>query len=86
QISQIVDRISHNENFDARTWGQEIETAWRPSRNFRLDATLGLLDTRIGKGAQSIDVMDRTQGNSDWMLLRPWIQVPSNCVAPTALV
>ncbi len=86
QISQIVDRISLNENFDARTWGLEIETAWRPSRNFRLDATLGLLDTRIGKGAQSIDVMDRTQGNSDWMLLRPWIQVPSNCVAPTALV
>src|SRR3546814_14117885 len=30
--------------------------------------------------------MDRTQGNPDWMLLRPWLQVPSNCIAPTALV
>ena len=86
QISQIVDRISLNENFSAKTWGLEIETAWRPSRNFRLDATLGLLDTRIDKGAQSIDVMDRTQGNPDWMLLRPWLQVPSNCIAPKALV
>ena len=86
QISQIVDRISLNENFSAKTWGLELETAWRPSRNFRLDATLGLLDTRIDKGAKSIDVMDRTQGNPDWMLLRPWIQVPSNCIAPTALV
>lgn len=82
QISQIVDRISLNENFNASTWGLELEAAWRPSRNFRLDATLGLLRTRIGKGAQSIDVMDRTQGNPDWMVLRPWIQVPSNCVAP----
>ncbi|MBB6425046.1 TonB-dependent receptor domain-containing protein [Sphingopyxis sp. JAI128] len=86
QISQIVDRISLNENFSAKTWGLELETAWRPSRNFRLDATLGLLDTRIDKGAKSIDVMDRTQGNPDWMLLRPWLQVPSNCIAPTALV
>ncbi len=82
QISQIVDRISLNENFNASTWGLELEAAWRPSRNFRLDATLGLLRTRIGKGAQSIDVMDRTQGNPDWMVLRPWIQVPSNCIAP----
>ena len=86
QISQIVDRISLNENFSAKTWGLELETAWRPSRNFRLDATLGLLDTRIDKGAKSIDVMDRTQGNPDWMLLRPWLQVPSNCIAPKALV
>ena len=86
QISQIVDRISLNENFSAKTWGLELESAWRPSRNFRLDATLGLLDTRIDKGARSIDVMDRTQGNPDWMLLRPWIQVPSNCIAPKAHV
>ncbi len=86
QTSQIVDRISLNENFSAKTWGLELETAWRPSRNFRLDATLGLLDTRIDKGARSIDVMNRTQGNPDWMLLRPWIQVPSNCIAPKALV
>ena len=86
QISQIVDRISLNENFDATSWGLELETAWRPSRAFRVDANLGYLQTRLKKGAKSIDVMNRTQGNPDWVLLRPWIQLPSNCIAPRELV
>ncbi len=86
QISQIVDRISYNENFDATSWGLEFEAAWRPSRAFRLDANLGYLKTRLKDGAQSIDVMNRTQGNPDWVVLRPWIQAPSNCIAPRALV
>ena len=47
-----------------------------------MDANLGYLRTRLKKGARSIDVMNRTQGNSDWVVLRPWIQVPSNCIAP----
>jgi outer membrane receptor protein involved in Fe transport len=83
QVSQIVDRISLNENFDSRTWGLELETIWRPNRNFRMDANLGYLNTKIADGEGSIDVMDRTQGNADWTVLRPWLQVPSNCVAPT---
>lgn len=83
QVSQIVDRISLNENFDARIWGLEIETLYRPTPNLQLDANLGYLNTRIGDGEGSIDVMDRTQGDEEWTVLRPWIQVPSNCVAPT---
>lgn len=86
QVSQIVDRIAYNENFDATAWGLELEAAWRPSRAFRMDGNLGYLKTRLGKGAQSIDVMNRTQGNPDWVVLRPWLQVPSNCIAPKALV
>ncbi|MEW4468982.1 TonB-dependent receptor [Parasphingorhabdus sp. JC815] len=86
QISQIVDRISLNENFDATSWGLELETAWRPSRAFQVDANLGYLQTRLKKGAKSIDVMNRTQGNPDWVLLRPWIQLPSNCIAPAQVV
>ncbi|RHW18581.1 TonB-dependent receptor [Sphingomonas gilva] len=86
QVSQIVDRISLNENFDARSMGLEFEMAWRPSRSFRLDANLGYLDTRIADGEQSIDVMDRTQGNEDWVVVRPWVQVPSNCIAPREAV
>ena len=82
QVSQIVDRISLNENFDATTWGLEFEAAWRPSRNFRVDSNLGYLRTRIGKGEQSIDVMNRTQGNEDWVVVRPQLGVPSNCIAP----
>lgn len=86
QVSQIVDRISLNENFDAESMGLEFEVAYTPTPAFRIDATLGLLKTRIGDGESSIDVMNRTQGNKDWMVLRPWMQVPSNCIAPTAHV
>ncbi|WP_255211527.1 TonB-dependent receptor domain-containing protein [Sphingopyxis granuli] len=86
QVSQIVDRIAYNENFNATSWGLELEAAWRPSRAFRVDGNLGYLRTRLGKGAQSIDVMDRTQGDPDWVVLRPWLQVPSNCIVPRAYV
>ncbi|MBJ7498661.1 MAG: TonB-dependent receptor [Sphingopyxis sp.] len=86
QISQIVDRIAYNENFDATSWGLELEAAWRPSRAFRVDANLGYLRTRLDNGEQSIDVMNRTQGNADWVVLRPWLQAPSNCIAPRVLV
>ncbi|MGB7411725.1 MAG: TonB-dependent receptor [Sphingopyxis granuli] len=86
QVSQIVDRIAYNENFNATSWGLELEAAWRPSRAFRVDGNLGYLRTRLGKGAQSIDVMNRTQGDPDWVVLRPWLQVPSNCIAPRAYV
>ena len=83
QVSQIVDRISLNENFDARIWGAELEAIFHVTDRFRLDSNLGYLNTRIADGEGSIDVMNRTQGNADWTLLRPWVQVPSNCIAPT---
>lgn len=86
QVSQIVDRIALNENFDATSWGLEFEAAWRPSRAFRVDANLGYLKTRLKEGSQSIDVMNRTQGDDDWVVVRPFLQVPSNCIAPRAYV
>ena len=86
QVSQIVDRISLNENFDARIWGLEFETVYKPTPNFQIDANVGYLKTRVADGEGSVDVMNRTQGNADWITLRPWIQVPSNCIAPRDLV
>ncbi|MGL3823442.1 TonB-dependent receptor domain-containing protein [Sphingopyxis sp. R3-92] len=86
QVSQIVDRIALNENFDATSWGLEFEAAWRPSRAFRVDTNLGYLKTRLKSGSQSIDVMNRTQGDDDWVIVRPFLQVPSNCIAPRAYV
>ena len=86
QVSQIVDRISLNENFDAESMGLELEAAYQVTPSFRINANFGYLKTRIADGEGSIDVMNRTQGNPDWMVLRPWVQVPSNCVAPTAIV
>ena len=86
QVSQIVDRISLNENFDATSAGVEFEAVWRPTENFRMDANVGFLKTQIANGEASIDVMNRTQGNEDWVVLRPWVQVPSNCIAPKEYV
>ena len=83
QVASIMERAIHNENFDAEIWGAEFETAWTPTRNFRLDATLGLLRSKIGKGQESIDVMNRTQGNPDWVTITPWPGSPSTCIVPT---
>lgn len=86
QVSQITDRTSFNENFDAEVWGLEFETDWQVNDNFRLNANVGYLNTRIADGEGSIDVMNRTAGDPDWTLIRPWVQVPSNCIAPTEFV
>ena len=86
QVSQITDRTSFNENFDAEVWGFEIESNWQVTNHFRIDANVGYLQTRIGDGEGSIDVMNRTAGNEDWTVVRPWVQVPSNCIAPTEFV
>jgi iron complex outermembrane receptor protein len=82
QVSQIRDRTAVNENFDAKIWGLEFEATYSPSRNLRFIANLGYLDTEIAQGERSIDIMNRTQGNPDYILVKPWIQLPSNCVVP----
>jgi outer membrane receptor protein involved in Fe transport len=86
QVSQIVDRLALNENFDAEVWGAELELAYRPTSRFRVNANLGYLGSKISKGMKSIDVMNRTQGNEDWVLIKPWIQLASNCIAPRSIV
>ena len=82
QVSQIKNRTAVNENFDAQAWGVELETVFSPSRNLQIVANLGYLDTKIADGESSINLMDRTQGNPDIVLARPWVQIPSNCVVP----
>jgi outer membrane receptor protein involved in Fe transport len=86
QISQIVNRQTVNENFNAKTWGAEFEAAWKPTREFQLSGNLGLLGSRIDSKQSSIDVMDPTAGNPDWVIVRPWQQLAANCIAPAALV
>ncbi|HEX6860046.1 MAG TPA: TonB-dependent receptor [Caulobacteraceae bacterium] len=86
QVSQIRDRTAVNENFDAQVWGLEFETRFAPSANLQVIANLGYLDTQIADGMKSIDTMNRTQSDPDWMLVKPWLQYPSNCIAPTAVV
>lgn len=84
QVSQIVDRGSLNENFNAKTWGAEFQAAWQPTRNFRADANLGLLGTRIGSHQYSIDQMNLTAGNPDWVTVKPFVQAAQSCIAPIA--
>lgn len=86
QVSQIRDRTAVNENFDAAIWGAELELLFVPTESFQLNANLGFMKTRIGAGESSIDIMDRTQGNPDYVVMKPWVQLPSNCVAPVAVV
>ncbi len=84
QVSQIVNRGSLNENFNAKTWGAEFQAAWQPTRNFRADANLGLLGTRIGSHQYSIDQMNLTNGDPNWVTVKPFIQAAQSCIAPAA--
>jgi outer membrane receptor protein involved in Fe transport len=89
QISKIVNRTSVNENVNATVWGLELESVWAPVHNLRLNANIGYLDTKIGKGVSSIDTMDRTQSNAAYQVVKagpsiPGVAVGSNCVVASA--
>src|SRR3546814_5867364 len=79
-------RSALNENYDANMWGAELELAWRPTPRLRINGNVGYLDTRIANGMKSMDVMNRTQGNAEWTVIKPWMQLASNCIAPKSLV
>jgi iron complex outermembrane receptor protein len=86
QISQIVDRSASNLNFDAEVWGAEIEADWRPIESLRLGFKGGYENTRVADGMQAIDLMDRTAGNPDWVVAKPFPTIPSNCIVPVYVV
>ena len=82
QISEIVDRTSINLNFDATVKGAELEAMYEPLPGLKFNFAGGYEDTRIDNGQSSVDLMDRTAGHPGWVLLRPFITIPSNCVVP----
>jgi outer membrane receptor protein involved in Fe transport len=83
QISEIVDRSAFNRNFDATVWGLEVEADWRPLENFKLGFKGGYQKTRLGDHEQAIDLMDRTAGDPNWILVRPFPTYASSCIVPT---
>jgi outer membrane receptor protein involved in Fe transport len=85
QVSQIIDRSAVNYNFDSKIWGLELEADWRPLENLRLGFKGGYEHTRIDNGMKAIDIMDRTAGHSDWLVIRPFPTYPSNCILPAAV-
>ncbi len=86
QISEIVDRTAINNNFDAHVKGAEVEATWEPIPGLRFNASGGYEDARVANGQSSIDLMDRTAGNADWIVVRPFPTQASNCILPVYVV
>jgi outer membrane receptor protein involved in Fe transport len=86
QISQIRSRTAINENFNARVWGSELEATWEPLPGLRFNFAGGYEKSRVGDNQQSIDPMDRIQGHTDYTILKPWVQLPDNCVVKKSIV
>ena len=86
QISQIVDRTSINLNFDAKVEGAEVEASWEPLPGLRFNFAGGLEDSSVNKGQSAVDLMDRTAGHSDWMVVKPSAASTSNCILPASVV
>jgi outer membrane receptor protein involved in Fe transport len=86
QISQIVDRTSINLNFDAKVKGAELEATWEPVPGLRFNFAGGYEDSSVDKGQKAIDLMDRTAGNTDWVVVKPFAAETSNCILPASVV
>lgn len=78
QITQIINRSSVNINIDAEVQGLEFEYLWTPADNWLLTANVGLLDSSI-VDAYGIDVLDRTNGRDDLVVLKNAASF-ANCV------
>jgi len=86
QVSEIVDRSAFNRNFDATVWGLELESDWRPIENLRLGLKAGYERTRIADSEAAIDLMDRTAGDPNWLVVRPFPTYASSCILPLDVV
>jgi len=86
QISQIIDRTAVNMNLNATVKGAELETTWTPLPGLKLGLTGGYEDARIDDGQSAIDIMDRTAGHTDWMVVKPFVTQTSNCIVPRDVI
>jgi len=86
QISEIIDRTSVNLNFDAKVKGAELETTWEPVPGLKFTFAGGYEDTRLADGSKAIDLMDRTAGNPNWVVVKPFATQSSNCVLPVYVI
>ncbi len=86
QLSQIIDRTAVNMNVNATVKGAEIETSWSPLPGLKLGFNGGYEDAVVGGGQSAIDVMDRTAGHSDWLVVKPFVSETSNCILPKIVI
>jgi len=80
QISSIVNRTSVNENVDATVQGFEAEFYYQVTENFRVDSTLGLLNTELADQAPLLDTYDQTGGDPNYVVVKD-AATTQNCVA-----
>jgi outer membrane receptor protein involved in Fe transport len=71
QVSRIANNSSINDNIDAKIWGVEIETVWRPEfmPNLSVDANYAHLVAEAD-GATSIDPMNRAASDASFVNLK----------------
>ena len=80
QLSQIIDRTAVNFNVNATVKGAELESTWSPLPGLKLGLTGGYENATVNHGQSQIDIMDRTAGNSDWLVVKPFVTETSNCI------
>lgn len=80
QISSIRNRSSINENVDATLMGLEAEFYYQVTDNFRIDSTIGLLDTELADQAPVLDTFDQTGGDANYVVVKD-AATTQNCVA-----
>ena len=86
QISRIVDRTALNDNFNATVRGAELETSWEAAPGLKFSFAGGYEDATLDKGDHSVDLMDRTAGNPNWMVVKPFVTTASNCILPIYVI
>jgi iron complex outermembrane recepter protein len=86
QISRILDRTAINDNFNATVRGAELETSWEVAPGLKFNFAGGYENATLDKGDHSVDLIDRTAGNPDWMVVKPFITNASNCILPVYVV
>ncbi len=65
---------------------QRSKGVWEPIPGLRFNFSGGWEDTAIAQGERAIDLMDRTAGHSDWLVVRPFPTQASNCILPAYVV
>ena len=83
QISSIVNRTSVNENVDATVLGFEGEFYYQVTENFRIDSTIGLLNSELADQSPLLDTYDQTGGDPSLVVVKD-AGTTQNCVAPIA--
>lgn len=81
QISSIVQRSSFNDNVDAKIYGLELETQWKPTPELLLSMNASYLKTKIGEKS-ILDPSNVTGGRSDVLLIKDITNAAQCAVIP----